>query len=128
MHYKYICRHCSKRFELGQAYSNHIKSHNSSLNSEDSDESIEIDNELIEIDDDSTSQYCKQQLEPKLFKSCSSSFNKDSDTDGIDDYPISQYYEQKFESELFKLETDEDLNAEETIHQKMVCNYCFLIF
>lgn len=140
MHYKYTCKHCSKRFELGQAYSNHIKIHSSSLDSNTDDEtdietdveSIKTDDESIEIDVGSTSQYCKQQFEfeLELFKSCNSGFNKDSDADEMDDYFVNQYYyKQQFESKLLRTqininETDETLNVEETIHQKMVCNYC----
>src|SRR5690348_9167831 len=146
MHYKYTCKHCSKRFELGQAYSNHIKIHSSSLDSDTDDEtdepietdietdveSIKTDNESIEIAIGSTNQYCKQQFEfeLELFKSCNSDFNKDSDADEMDDYFINQhYYKEQFESRLLKTqtninETDETLNVEETIHQKMVCNYC----
>ena len=36
MNYKYIRQYCSKKFELGHAYSNHIKSHNNILSDEDS--------------------------------------------------------------------------------------------
>ena len=43
MHYKYICKNCGKKFELGQAYSNHIKSHNSSLNSDSNTDNEPID-------------------------------------------------------------------------------------